>query len=141
MSDESLQTELWTVREFALYMRISLGAARNMIWRGEIPRETVVRIGRRMRLKAAAIREWVEAKADPQKLSAFIDGLQELPRQEAWFWAPESFGGARVEHHGVGADRSRTGAQRRQRTPRVPIAALGQQAFCVQRGGHGACGG
>jgi len=40
-----------------------------------------------------ALREWVEAKADEGHLHQFEEGLASLNRQEAWFWAPEAFGG------------------------------------------------
>src|SRR3990172_4914091 len=40
-----------------------------------------------------ALRDWVEAKADEGHLHQFEEGLASLERQEAWFWAPEAFGG------------------------------------------------
>lgn len=53
------ERELWTVSEFADYLRISIGAARMMMCRGELPPESVIRIGRRIRLRASLIRDWV----------------------------------------------------------------------------------
>lgn len=40
-----------------------------------------------------ALREWVEAKGEPDKLAQFEQGIAGLQRQEAWFWSPEAFGG------------------------------------------------
>lgn len=37
--------------------------------------------------------EWVEAHGDEGRLKQFEEGIAELHRQEAWFWAPEAFGG------------------------------------------------
>lgn len=41
-----------------------------------------------------AVAEWVEAHDEKGKLEEFERGIAELQRQEAWFWAPEAFGGA-----------------------------------------------
>lgn len=41
----------------------------------------------------AALKEWVEAKADKEKLKEFDEGLAGLQRQEGWVWSPEAFGG------------------------------------------------
>ncbi len=40
-----------------------------------------------------ALREWVEAKGEPDKLAQFEEGIAGLQKQEAWFWSPEAFGG------------------------------------------------
>ncbi len=37
-----------------------------------------------------ALREWVEARADPDKLQEFMDGVTACKRQEAWIWSPGS---------------------------------------------------
>lgn len=41
----------------------------------------------------AALKEWVEAKADAAHLKEFNEGLAGLQRQEGWVWSPEMFGG------------------------------------------------
>lgn len=40
-----------------------------------------------------ALKEWVEAKGEPDKLAQFEEGIAGLQKQEAWFWSPEAFGG------------------------------------------------
>ena len=40
-----------------------------------------------------AIREWVEAKGDEDKLAEFDAGVASLRQREAWFWSPEAYGG------------------------------------------------
>jgi hypothetical protein len=40
-----------------------------------------------------ALKEWVEAKADTERLDEFEVGIAGLKRQEAWFWSPEAFEG------------------------------------------------
>ncbi len=40
-----------------------------------------------------ALGEWVESHGGEKQTALFGEGLAELPRQEAWFWAPEAFGG------------------------------------------------
>lgn len=46
-----------------------------------------------------AVAEWVEAHDEKGKLEEFERGIAELQRQEAWFWAPEAFGGAFKKIH------------------------------------------
>ena len=53
----------WTVDEFAQYMKITPGAARAMIRRGQVPRHVIRRIGRRIRLVVSLTREWFEKQA------------------------------------------------------------------------------
>jgi len=60
---EMTQNPLWTVQDFAQYLRITVGAARQMIRRDQVPPHAIRRIGRRIRLVAAAIREWIEKSA------------------------------------------------------------------------------
>jgi len=50
---------LWTVEEFAQWMRITTMAARCMLRRRELPPDAVIKIGRRVRLRADLIQEWV----------------------------------------------------------------------------------
>jgi len=52
-------TQLWTVEEFAQWMRITTMAARCMLRRREIPADAVIKIGRRVRLRAELVQEWV----------------------------------------------------------------------------------
>lgn len=51
--------ELWTVEEFAQYVKVTPGAARAMIRRDQVPQEAVLRIGRRVRLRAEVIKAWI----------------------------------------------------------------------------------
>jgi excisionase family DNA binding protein len=50
---------LWTVEEFAAWMRITTMAARCMLRRRELPAQAVIKIGRRVRLRADLVQEWV----------------------------------------------------------------------------------
>jgi excisionase family DNA binding protein len=50
---------LWTVVEFAAWMRITTMAARCMLRRRELPAQAVIKIGRRVRLRADLVQEWV----------------------------------------------------------------------------------
>ena len=54
---------LWTVEELADYLRITTGAARAMIRRDQVPQEAVRRIGRRIRIISAVVRDWVLKKS------------------------------------------------------------------------------
>ncbi|MBI4564453.1 MAG: helix-turn-helix domain-containing protein [Planctomycetes bacterium] len=63
MKELSEHHELWTVAEFATYLRVTVGAARAMIRRSQVPTKAVVRIGRRIRLKSGEIRRWVDQRA------------------------------------------------------------------------------
>jgi hypothetical protein len=49
---------LWTVEDYAAWMRITPMAARCMLRRRELPEAAVIRIGRRVRLRAEIIQEW-----------------------------------------------------------------------------------
>ncbi len=59
MNEPGEQSELWTVQEFAVYLRVTVGAARAMIRRGQVPAGAVFRIGKRIRLRSAVVRGWV----------------------------------------------------------------------------------
>jgi len=59
MNESAGECELWTVEEFANYLRVTVGAARAMIRRGQVPAEAVLRIGKRIRVRSAVIRGWV----------------------------------------------------------------------------------
>ena len=60
---ESNVKALWTVEELADFLRITPGAARAMIRRDQLPRESIRRIGRRIRIIAAVVRDWVLKKS------------------------------------------------------------------------------
>ena len=55
--------ELWTIGEFSDFVRVTIGAARAMIRRGELPEKAVLRIGRRIRLRSALVRRWLGERA------------------------------------------------------------------------------
>jgi hypothetical protein len=57
------RTELWTVQEFAAWLKITVVAARAMIRRREIPPAALIRVGRRIRLVVAVVRQWVLDRA------------------------------------------------------------------------------
>ena len=50
---------LWTLEDFAAWLRITVLAARAMLRRRELPAEAVLKIGRRVRLRAEIIKAWV----------------------------------------------------------------------------------
>lgn len=58
MDAESPET-LWTVEDFAAWLRITPMAARAMLRRRELPPESVVKIGRRVRLRSEVVKAWV----------------------------------------------------------------------------------
>ena len=58
MAAESPET-LWTVEDFAAWLRITPMAARAMLRRRELPPKAIIKIGRRIRLRAEVIKAWV----------------------------------------------------------------------------------
>jgi len=58
MAAESPES-LWTLEDFAAWLRITPMAARAMLRRRELPPESVVKIGRRVRLRAEIVKAWV----------------------------------------------------------------------------------
>jgi len=58
MAAETPET-LWTLEDFAAWLRITVLAARAMLRRRELPAESVLKIGRRVRLRAEVIKAWV----------------------------------------------------------------------------------
>jgi excisionase family DNA binding protein len=50
---------LWTVEEFARWMRITVMAARCMLRRRELPAAAVLKVGRRVRLRADLVQDWI----------------------------------------------------------------------------------
>jgi hypothetical protein len=59
MTIQNKPIEIWTVEEFAVWMRITPMAARCMLRRREIPQEAILKIGRRVRLRADILQEWI----------------------------------------------------------------------------------
>ena len=58
MAAEGPET-LWTIEEFAAWLRITPMAARAMLRRRELPPMAIIKIGRRVRLRAEMIKAWV----------------------------------------------------------------------------------
>jgi hypothetical protein len=58
MADATKPPVLWTVEEYAAWMRITPMAARCMLRRRELPQGAVIRIGRRVRLRADLVQDW-----------------------------------------------------------------------------------
>jgi excisionase family DNA binding protein len=54
---------LWTLQELAEFMRVTIGSARKMVSRGQLPPKAVVRIGARIRIRAAIVMSWLEKGA------------------------------------------------------------------------------
>jgi hypothetical protein len=57
--DEQVPEMLWTIEDFAAWLRITPTAARAMLRRRELPPKAIVKIGRRVRLRAEMIKAWV----------------------------------------------------------------------------------
>lgn len=55
----TMNDRLWTIRDLATYLNVSVGAVRMMRKRGEIPSACTVKIGRRLRFVPSRIREWI----------------------------------------------------------------------------------
>lgn len=51
--------ELWTIRDFAEWFKVSIPAVRGILRRRELPPEAVIKVGRRVRLKAELVKQWV----------------------------------------------------------------------------------
>jgi predicted DNA-binding transcriptional regulator AlpA len=54
---------LWTIRQASAWMSMSERALRCMLHRNQVPREVIIRIGRRIRFRADALRAWVQRAA------------------------------------------------------------------------------
>ena len=57
--DAQTPETLWTIEDFAAWLRITPMAARAMLRRRELPREAILKIGRRVRLRAEIVKSWV----------------------------------------------------------------------------------
>ncbi len=62
MSEEKTNG-LWTLGELASFMRVTVAAARKIVSRGQLPPKAVVRIGARIRIRAAVVMSWLEKGA------------------------------------------------------------------------------
>lgn len=62
MNQHDINHEFWTVEEFADFLRVTVGAARAMIRRAQLPPDAVVRIGKRIRIRSAVIRKWLSQR-------------------------------------------------------------------------------
>ena len=51
--------ELWTIKEAAEWLRISVEALRCRLKRGQFPKDTYTHLGRAVRFIAPRLREWV----------------------------------------------------------------------------------
>lgn len=58
-----LESELWTVQEYAQWAKMSPDAVRCRYKRGQFPKGTYVHIGRSLRFVANRIREWLLGQA------------------------------------------------------------------------------
>ena len=61
MDNEMVQkdVQLWTVEEFAEWMRVTPMAVRCMLRRRELPEGAVIKIRRRVRIDSGLVKEWV----------------------------------------------------------------------------------
>ena len=57
--DAQTSETLWTVEDFAAWLRITPLAARAMLRRRELPPASIVKIGRRVRLRAEVVKAWI----------------------------------------------------------------------------------
>lgn len=56
---KSTSVVLWTVQECAKWMSMTPLAIRGLLRRREIPAPAVIKIGRRVRIRADMVQEWV----------------------------------------------------------------------------------
>lgn len=62
MEKQASAEDLWNIRQASRWLCMSERALRSMLYRDEIPKDAVVRIGRRIRFIPAALRGWIEKK-------------------------------------------------------------------------------
>lgn len=55
---------LWTTRELADFLGMSLEGVRMARKRGQIPKGAVVKLGSRLRFRSTVIRDWVASLSD-----------------------------------------------------------------------------
>ena len=51
---------LWTLKDLAAFLSVTEASARKIISRGQLPPGAVIRVGSRIRLRAAVLKEWIE---------------------------------------------------------------------------------
>ena len=51
---------LWTIRQASEWLSMSERALRCMLQRNQVPRDVIIRIGRRIRFRAGAMRAWIQ---------------------------------------------------------------------------------
>ena len=51
---------LWTMKQASSWLSVSEHALRTMLRRNQVPLETIVRMGRRIRFRSDLIRAWVK---------------------------------------------------------------------------------
>ncbi len=54
---------LWTLRELAEFLRVTVGSAYKMVCRGQLPPKAVFRLGKRLRIRSAIVLSWLERGA------------------------------------------------------------------------------
>lgn len=53
------ELQLWTIEDFARWIRVTPMAVRAILKRRQLPPEAVIKIGRRVRIRADLARNWV----------------------------------------------------------------------------------
>ena len=53
---------LWTLKDLAAFLNITEGSARKVVSRGQLPAAAVVRVGARLRIRAAIVRAWIDSR-------------------------------------------------------------------------------
>lgn len=56
---EADDDRLWTVKEASAWLSVTEYALRGMLRRDQLPRESIFRMGRRIRFRSNALRAWV----------------------------------------------------------------------------------
>jgi predicted DNA-binding transcriptional regulator AlpA len=54
---------LWTIRQASSWMSMTERALRCMLHRRQVPRDVMVRIGRRIRFRPSELRAWIQRSA------------------------------------------------------------------------------
>ncbi len=56
---EGEDDRLWTVKQASTWLSLTEHALRSMLRRDQLPREAIVRMGRRIRFRSNALRGWI----------------------------------------------------------------------------------
>lgn len=51
--------QLWTIKEFAEWLRLTPMAVRGMLRRREFPEGAILKVGRRVRIRVALVQDWI----------------------------------------------------------------------------------